>query len=537
MDTRRIEVGSVSDLENGQMKEVSVDETPILLARTGDKYFALSAHCTHYGAPLVDGVLNGDRIVCPWHHACFNARTGDCEEPPALDSLAKFDVTVESDKVILHLPVNAPDRTTPEMAKRDPSDERVFVILGGGAAGYAAAQTLREDGFNGRVVMITRENRPPYDRPNLSKDYLQGHAEPEWMPLRPDDFFAGHDIELMLQKTVTRVSVATKRLTFEDGETLGYDSILIATGGTPRTLPFASDTMHENVFTLRSFSDTDAIIAAAGSGAKVAVIGASFIGMEAACSLKVRGCDVTLVSPDQVPFQKTLGPAIGALFQGIHEENGVKFRLGARAEGFVGDGKIEAVVLDGGERLEADLVLVGIGVVPSTGFLDGVELRKDGGVVTDDHLCIADDSYAAGDITHFPDSRTGELTRIEHWRTAMQQGRTAAHNMAGRPERFTGVPFFWTTHFGSTLNYVGHARVWDRIIFDGDVDKQDFLAFYVKDHRVLAVAGMNRDREIATWEELIRLGRVPSPDDLGQRNDDTGRTSGLDSALPAGNGM
>lgn len=515
MSKQEIAVAKVSDLKDGEMKEVSAGETKVLLARVRGKYHAVGAHCTHYGAPLVEGFLDGERIVCPWHHACFDITTGDLEEPPAFDSLPCFELKIEGEEIFVCLPEDAPDRRTPPMTKRDLKDERQFVILGGGAAGFMAAQTLREDGFAGRIVMVTREDRPPYDRPNLSKDYLQGHAEPAWMTLRPDDFFAEHDIEIFREKEAVKVDAAAQEITFKDGTILEYDSLLIATGGTPRKLPFQTDAQ-ENVFLLRSFADSDRIIAAAESGKRAVVIGASFIGMETASSLRIRGCDVTVIAPDKVPFEKILGAEIGGLFQNIHERKSVKFKLGASVESFEGDKKVEAVVLENGERIECDFVVVGIGVKPATDFLENIELHKDGGVIADEFLRIAENIYAAGDITHFPDVRTGEETRIEHWRTAMQQGRTAAHNMAGKREAFTAVPFFWTAQFDTNLRYVGHAKDWDRIVIQGDVKKQDFLAFYIKDFRILAVAGMNRDKEMAVWEELIRNNRVPAPNRLSK---------------------
>jgi len=514
MNEQEFAVAKLSELKDGEMKQVEAGGTKVLLARVGDNCYAVGAHCTHYGAPLVKGVLSGDRVICPWHHACFDITTGNLEEPPAFDSLPRFDVKIEHDEIFVLLPEVVPDRRTPAMTKRDVLDERTFVILGGGAAGYMAAQTLREDGFAGRVVMITRESRLPYDRPNLSKDYLAGHADPEWMPLRPDDFFDEYAIEVLREIEATNIDAAGKTITLNDGENLHYDSLLIATGGTPRELPFQSDNTRKNVFLLRSFSDSDAIIGAAEKGKRAIVIGASFIGMETAASLKARGCEVTVVAPDVVPFQKILGTEIGRLFKDIHERKGVRFRLGARVASFDGSEKVKAVLLEDGERLEADFVVVGVGVEPATDFLQGVELHKDGGVITNKYLEIGDSLYAAGDIAHFPDPRTGELTRIEHWRTALQQGRTAAHNMAGNRTAYTAVPFFWTMQFGKSLRYVGHAKDWDKIIFQGDLDKHDFLAFYVKDNRILAVAGMNRDRDMAIWEERIRNNRILSPDQL-----------------------
>jgi NADPH-dependent 2,4-dienoyl-CoA reductase/sulfur reductase-like enzyme/nitrite reductase/ring-hydroxylating ferredoxin subunit len=511
MNCKKVAVANINDLKDGEMRQVSAGETNILLARVEGKYHAVGATCPHYGAPLVEGVLSGERVVCPWHHACFNVVTGDLEEPPAMDALPHYDVRVEDDRVVVSVPDEAQDRRTPTMVEHDPqADDRLFVILGGGAAGYAAAQALREDGFHGRVLMLTREDRLPYDRPNLSKEYLQGHAEPEWMPLRPAEFFAEHGIEVLSGKEVTRVEAFSKTITFSDGTTLTYDKLLVATGGAPRQLNLPGSNLN-NIFVLRSFADTDAIIEAAQKASRVVVIGASFIGMEAAASLIERKLPVTIIAPDSVPFAKTLGPEIGAMFQRLHESHGVTFKLGTGVVKFEGEGTVEAIILNTGERLEADLVIVGVGVQPATSFLEGVSLHADGSVIVDSHLRAADELYAAGDIARFPDPRTGEPARIEHWRTAEQQGRVAAHNMAGKAVSYDSVPFFWTRQFDAGLLYVGHVARWDEIIYHGDVAARDFLAFYVKENRVLAVAGMNRDQDMAAVEELMRLDRMPEP--------------------------
>jgi NADPH-dependent 2,4-dienoyl-CoA reductase/sulfur reductase-like enzyme/nitrite reductase/ring-hydroxylating ferredoxin subunit len=508
MAFRDVHVANTLDLRDGEMKEVSVDETRILLARVGDNFYAVSATCPHYGAPLAEGALCGTRVVCPWHHAVFNVVNGDLEEPPALDSLTSYAVRVEGERLFVSLPEETEDRRTPAMVKRDPiTDSRQFVIIGAGAAGYAAAQALREEGFRGNLVMITREDRAPYDRPNLSKDYLQGHAEPEWMPLRSEDFFKEHDIQLLLNREVTRVDARAKTITFEGGDTMDYDALLVATGAAPVRLNIPGADL-KNVSVLRSFADADSIIETAGRSRRAVVVGASFIGMEAAYSLRERGLDVTVIAPSREPFETTLGAEVGAVFRRVHESHGVRFKLGSIVYRFEGSHKVEAVTLDNGERIETDMVVVGVGVRPVTQFLDGVELDQAGAVVVDSRLRAADRLYAAGDIASFADPRTGERVRIEHWRTAQQQGRTAARNMIGRNVTFDAVPFFWTRQFDIGLLYVGQAASWDEIIYRGDVNSQDFLAFYVKDNRVRAVAGMNRDREMAAAEELIGLNRV-----------------------------
>lgn len=513
---REIELAKVGDLKDGEMKECLAGEAKILLARVDGRFHAIGATCTHYGAPLAEGALCGKRLICPWHHANFDVTTGDLLEPPAFDALPRYEVKVKDGRVMAVLPDKVEDRRTPPMAKRDARDGRTFVILGGGAAGYMAAQTLREENFQGRILMITREDRLPYDRPNLSKDYLHGHADPEWMPLRTDDFFSEHEIEVWRGREVARVDAKAKTISFKDGAQLVYDALLVATGGEPRTLPIPGSEL-KNVLTLRSFDDADAIIAAAENAKRAVVIGASFIGMEAAFSLRTRGLEVMVVAPERTPFEHTLGAEVGALFQQVHESNGVQFRLGAKAERIVGAGKVEAVALDGGEKIEADLVVIGVGVRPATGFLEGVVFGEDGGVIVDEHLRAADSLYAAGDIARFTDVRTNESSRIEHWRTALQQGHNAARNMAGRATVYDAVPFFWTVQFDATLRYVGHAAKWDEIIFDGEVEKKDFIAFYVKDDQIRAAAGMNRDREMAMIEDLMRRNELPAASELRSR--------------------
>ena len=503
MDQNKKPVCKLSELADGEMKEVRAGETPVLLARVDGKCYAVAAHCTHYGAPLADGYLSGDRIVCPWHHACFNARTGALEEPPALDSLAGYPVRVENDEIFVDVPDGAPDRATPAMTKRIAEDKRTFAIIGGGAAGYMAAQTLREEGYAGRIVMITRESRAPYDRPNLSKDYLQGHADPEWMLLRGDDFYVEHDIEVLFGKEVTAADAQTRKITFANGDEMDCESLLIATGGEPRRLDVPGGDL-QNVFVLRSFDGADSIIAAVEGAKSAVVIGASFIAMEAAFSLRVRGLTVTVVAPDKVPFERTMGPEIGRLFQSVHESKGVNFRLGEHVASLRGKAKVDGVGLTSGDTLDADLVVVGVGVSPATAFLTGIEKQKDSSVGVDEFMSLGNDVFAAGDIASFIDRRTGERTRIEHWRTALQQGRAAARNMLGQRIAYSAVPFFWTTQFDVTLNYVGHAVGWDRIEYHGDVERKDFLAFYIKDEKVTAVAGMNRDRELDEWEEKFR---------------------------------
>lgn len=498
-----------SDLKNGEMKTISHEGMEFLLCKIKNEFFALSAHCTHYGALLSDGVLSDDRIVCPLHHACFNAKTGNLLEPPAQDSLVKYDVKVDGENVVVTIPESSEGSRMPKMSKPDiKSDERKFVILGGGAAGNAAAQALREADFKGRIIMITQENRTPYDRPNLSKEYLSGEAEEAWMPLRSKEFYDEYGIEILFNKKVREASAADKKIYFYEGDSLKYDKLLIATGGKARKLNLPGEDL-QNVLSLRSFDDADKIIEASRSAKKVIIIGASFIGLETAYSLTKKNIPVTIISQEEIPFERVFGREIGKLFKKHHEKAGVKFRLSHSLKAFEGKEKVEAVVLQNGDRIKTDLVIVGVGVLPSTNFVKGIMLLPDGSIKVNKYFQAAVDVYAAGDAATIQDWRTGEDIRIEHWRTAAQQGRIAAFNMAGRQIESGIVPFFWTSQVGLDLRYAGHAKDWQEIIIHGDVQSKDFIAFYLKNDFVYSAAGCNRDKDIAAIEELIRLNKLP----------------------------
>ena len=510
-------VANVNDLHDG-VRQVTVGKTDVLLVRKAGKYYAVGAYCTHYQAPLAEGVLSGNHIVCPWHNAYFDITNGNQQEPPGLDSLLTYPVRVEGENIIVSVPESSGHRQ-PVMAEYKPElDQRTFVILGAGAAGIHAAETLRVAGYQGRIVMATADDRLPYDRTWLSKDYFTGKVTTDQLPLRSSQFFQNHNIEVLLKKFAVCVDAIAKSITFANQDKLSYDALLLATGGKPRQLDVSGKDL-QNIFTLRSFSDTEKILAAAGQAKQAVVIGSSFIGMETASGLRQKGLAVIVVSPDSIPFKKILGEEIGKAFQQVHESNGVTFQLGRKVTEIQGEGKVETVILDNGDRLDADIVVVGIGVQPATEFLQGVELNpKDKSVPVNEYLQAADSLYAAGDIASFPDWRTGESTRIEHWRIAAQHGRIAAYNMAGKSVKYRGVPVFWTMQFQFPLRYVGHAEDWDEIIFNGDLQKQEFIAFYIKDNQVLAAASSQRDTETAAICELMRLNKMPSPEKL--RNSD-----------------
>lgn len=511
-------VADKRELADGAMKQVTAGNTEVLLVQLRGQVHALYAHCTHYGAPLAEGILSGSRLVCPWHHACFSIETGNLLEPPALDALPRFDVMVDGDDVWVELPeADRVSKTrTSEMATPDTSDPRVFVVLGAGAAGAAAVETLRQDGFRGRVVLVTQEDDLPYDRTLLSKDYLSEGKTMGWIPLRERAFFETHGIEVRTGHQVTRLDTAGQTLTFQDRSSLHYDKLLLATGSTPVPLEVPGTEL-DGVMYLRTFGDGQMLLERAKEGDRVVVVGSSFIGMECASSLTERGLAVTVVTPDAVPFERLLGDEVGGMFKVLHEENGVTFAFSSRVAQIVGEERVAAVVLDDGHTLDADLVVIGIGVEPATNWLEGMAKSEDGSVTVDRFLRLGNDHgrlYAAGDLARYPDPVSGERIRVEHWRLAMQHGRTAAHNMAGRDVPFGGVPLFWTKQHGVGLRYVGHAPEWDEVVIDGNLEERDFLAYYFKGDRVLAVLGAQRDAELCVIEECMRLNEMPGAGEI-----------------------
>ncbi len=515
MGIQRVSVCQVSDLKVGEMRQFSVADKEILLAKTESGVSAIAAHCSHYGAPLAKGVLHNGRIVCPWHNACYSADTGTHLSAPGRDNLAKFPVQIESDTVYVELPEEITEHVTPDMVQSDfEKDDRTFIIVGGGAAGDMAAQTLRQNGYQGKVIILTDESEIPYDRTKLSKAYLQADEVGEASKLRSLEFYKQHDIEIKTSSRVTGLDVDARQLTFGEGDTLTYDALLIATGGTVKKIPVDGSDL-ENVFTLRKADDAKAILKVAKQSKKVVIIGSGFIGMETASSLRQQGLEVTVVSPDEVPFKKVLGESVGKLFRQVHESKGVKFKSGEKANALTGNGKVEAVELESGEVLPADLVIVGIGVKPATDFVEGLLMDEDdGSILVNQYLQAKPDVYAAGDIAQFPHFITGQPTRIEHWQLAMQQGRIAACNMTGQQVMFDAVPFFWTGQFDLKLRYVGHSENYDDVVIQGSLDEQSFLAFYVEDEQVMAVAGIGRDRDIAAISELMRLRKMPKKKEI-----------------------
>jgi NADPH-dependent 2,4-dienoyl-CoA reductase/sulfur reductase-like enzyme/nitrite reductase/ring-hydroxylating ferredoxin subunit len=474
---------ATTELAAGQMLVGHASGEAVLLARSASKVFAVGAHCTHYGAALADGLLVGDTVRCPYHHACFALESGEAVRAPARDPIACFDVEERAGKLYV-------------LAKRAPrvptsvSEPSSIVIVGAGAAGNSAAEKLRREGYLGKITLVGAEDSLPVDRPNLSKDYLAGSAPEEWIPLRSPDFYAEQRIDLIQNVRVTSVDTKTKTVALANGTELDYGALLLATGASAirPSLPGAE---LPHVHCLRTLADSRKIIAQSAGAKRAVVVGAGFIGLEVAASLRARGLAVTVVAPDELPLGRVLGEALGRAVQTLHESHGVTFRLGRRPAKL----SEKSVELDDGTDIVADLVVFGIGVRPSAELAEAAGLTLDRGVVVDEYLrASAPDVFAAGDVARFPEPRTGDKIRVEHWVVATRQGETAALNMLGKKQRFDTVPFFWSAHYDCTISYLGHAETWQRVDIAGSVEKLDCAVAFRKGEHTLAVATIGRDR-------------------------------------------
>ena len=485
-----------SSLKPGEKLLGHAGGEPVLLVRLGDDFTAIGATCTHYGGPLAEGAIVGDTVRCPWHHACFNLRTGEALAAPALSPVASWRVERRGERVIVGEKVERdPLAPTYPLEHRAPATLRNVVIVGAGAAGTAAAEMLRRCGFDGSIVVVDDDADAPYDRPNLSKDYLAGNAPEEWIPLRPPGFHAEHRIDVVRGRA-SHIDVPARRLEVEGRDALPFDALLLATGAEPVHLKLPGEESGP-VHYLRTLADSRRIIDAAKQAKRAVVIGGSFIGLETAASLRARNLEVHVVAPEAVPLERVMGRELGDFIRALHEEKGVQFHLGRKPARIERD----AVVLDDGARLSADLVVIGVGVRPRVALAEQAKLALDRGVVVSELLeTSAPGIFAAGDIARWPDPHTGDRIRVEHWVVAERMGQTAARNILGARERFDDVPFFWSAHYDVSINYVGHAEKWDATVVEGDAAKHDVAVRFDAGGKALALATIFRDDQSLAFE-------------------------------------
>ncbi|MGA2642933.1 MAG: FAD-dependent oxidoreductase [Spirochaetia bacterium] len=505
-----------SDLAEKAMVVVALGEEKILLVRLEGTVRAVGHECPHYQEKLENGALFGTQIVCKSHFARMDVTTGKVIAPPAFNDLPVYPVKVENGEVWVG-PVIKPK--FPKPAAAPGSDARVFLIAGAGAAGNTAVETLRRQGFAGRLVMITGESERPYDRPNLSKDFITGKAGEEWLPLRGPKFYAAQGIELLTGRKIVSLDTQKKVAVLEGGETIGFDKALLATGGNPRRLPIPGAD-GEGCYMLRTTVDARAIVAAASRWKSVVLIGAGFIGLELAGSLRDRGLEITLVAPESVPLAHILGDRIGAYVKSLHESREVRLLLGrtpARIEGAAG---AKTVVLADGARLSAGFVVIALGILPAVEYLSGTGLVENGAVPVDERMRTqAPHIFAAGDIAALPDA-DGERQRVEHWVAAQRQGQRAALGMLGRDPGPMEIDFFWSRQAGASLKYAGHAREFDQTVYRGIVEEGKFLAGYFRKGVLKAAATIGMALDLVAVERLMRLGAAPSAAQLGDEGFD-----------------
>lgn len=470
-----------------------VGDEAVMVVRTKTGLFAVGAVCTHYGGPLAEGLVEGDKVHCPWHHACFDLKSG-APKSPGLNDIPCFDVTQAGGLVKVGLRRNI---EKPRPVKNGPES---VVIVGAGPAGTACVEELRRRGYEGPVTLVGDE--APVDRPNLSKDFLAGNAPEEWLPLREPDFFKAHDVELIVGDKATGIDREGRRVHLESGRKLAYGALLLATGSEPVKLPIEGMKL-AHVKVLRTLEDSRAIVEKAAGVPRAVVLGAGFIGLEVAASLRARGVEVDVVAPDSMPLVKALGVELGRYVKGIHEANGVRFHLELRATS-IND---KEVVLENGKRLPAQLVVVGVGVRPRTQLASDAGLDVDQGVVVNEHLATSDPRvFAAGDIARYPDPLTNELARVEHWVHAGRMGQAAARAMLGNRDPFTDPPFFWSAHYDQIVCRVGSGGAFDRVEVRGDLKKGDAIAAYRRKGRIVAVATVGRDMVSLQAELALRTG-------------------------------
>ncbi|WP_219274223.1 FAD-dependent oxidoreductase [Pseudomonas sp. Xaverov 83] len=464
----------------------------LLLVRSGSQVRAYQAECPHAGAPLEQGVICDGRIICPWHKAAFRVDDGQVCEPPALVQLTQYPVEIHDGVV------SVGDEALPSSSAPQPNDSRCFIVIGAGAAGSAAVATLRREGFSGRLLWIDQEQNPAYDRTALSKFVIAGEMPPDETPPLLDEA-SYRDIQI--HGEVQNLDPHAKCLQLVDGRRFDYDAALLATGGEAKPLDIPG-TVLNNVFVLRSRDDAARIVKAAQPGKCAVIIGDSFIGLEAASALRKRGLTVQVVGRHEIPLAAQLGKRIGASLRQLHEANGVIFHSASEPARLEGHGDVTTVVLKNGHRLAADLVLVGVGVTPATGFVQGLEKAEDQSLKADTDLRVAPGLWAAGDMVTFP--WNDQPVRIEHWRVAQQLGVLAARNMLGAPQAYADVPFFWTYHFGKTFELLGHPRHWNQLHVEGDLQHHHFIALLCRGDEVEAVVACEHQRAMALLSQRMK---------------------------------
>ncbi|KGL93409.1 Apoptosis-inducing factor 3, partial [Charadrius vociferus] len=502
----------------------------VLLVRNRKEFSALGSKCPHYGAPLSKGVLKGERLRCPWHGACFNIKTGDIEEYPSLDCLPCFKVTVKDGKVfvtakkkVLTLPAVTKHKQHLGLSKRCPLNQSTMLLLGGGVAALLCAETLRQEGFTGRIIMATKEKHVPYDKSKLSKEM---NLKAEDFYLRKPEFLDAHGIELWTEKEAVSVDFQKQKVCFMDGSSQKYNQLLIATGSHSSSLKVPGADL-QNVFILQTPEDSSKILELA-TGRNLVIIGASFIGtrLQTAERSRASGHPASARDTNETSLQPGAAAKLPAWvlagqlplpFQML-QNKGVKFYMKTELCELKGeDGKVTEAVLSGGEKLPAAVVVVGIGVFPNSAFLKGTSIARDdsGAILVDLHMQTnIPNVFAAGDVVSFPVALlNGDRTSIHHQQVAEAHGHIAALNMLKKDKELHTVPFFWTTMLGKSIRYAGCGKGYTDTVVKGSLEQQKFLIFYIRDGFVTAAASLNCDPMVSLIAEVLCSGKQISKEE------------------------
>lgn len=506
------------DIGENEMKNFDLGGSKVLVVKQKGKISAIGTKCSHYGALLSTGALGDGRIRCPWHGACFNIATGDIEDFPGQDSIPCYQVKIEQGQVKVRAKKTdlEANRRTKVMAQRDAKDERTFVVIGGGPSGAICVETIRQNGFTGRVVIICKEPVLPYDRIKVSKSM---EVQVDSILLRTQKFYDDNHIETMLNVEATSLDPTTKEVTLNNGYKIKYDKVYVATGSTPRKadIPGANLT---NVVTLRDIADAHYVNDRLTAATNVVVLGVSFIGLEAAAYCVKKVAKVTVIGRDSVPLRPVFGEAVGARIMKFFEENKVEFVMNSGIKKCNGnaDGALESVELNDGTILQADICIMGVGSTLNTGFLSGsgLSINKDGSIDTNSYLQSSlADVYVGGDIANSPVFSSGDKpATIGHYPLAQNHGRIAALNMVGKPEALHVVPFFWAMLFGKSFRYCGYGKP-ATIHIEGSLEELKYVAFYIDaSGKVIAMSSCGRDPVVSQFAEFLSQGRSLTISDI-----------------------
>jgi len=494
---------SVDDLVAGHGGLVNVDGKQLAVYRDDDGHtFELSPRCTHMGC-TVDWNDSARTWDCPCHGSRF-ATDGSVVHGPAAEPLERVGGTAPAPDGAAFAHAETP-ATTPAGGARSEAPRRA-VIVGASLAGATAAATLREEGFDGEVVLIGSEPTFPYERPPLSKTFLRGESTIQEAMVRPEAFYADNRIETRFGTTVAAVDASARTVTLAGGDPVHFDTLLIATGARNRRFPIPGIEL-EGVLDLRTLGDAAGIRAEMLPGRTVVLAGMGFIGSEVAASLRQRGLEVHVVAGGKAPLDRVLGEDVGRVIEGIHRDHGVEMTFDDQVAGFEGDGRVRTVTTASGLRLACDFVVLGLGVEPVTGFLEGSGIDVDDGVLVDERCrASVDGVFAAGDVAKHYHPVFGRRIRTEHWNNARQQGRAAALNMMGRETVYDEVHWFWSDQYVHSIQYAGYHREWDELVIRGSLESRSFAAFYMLAGRVQAVVSVDRPADVQDAMGLIRSG-------------------------------